>query len=153
MIAVALERRRKIQNYILQVLVPVKEILFHTPPPLHGGELECHRRMDSKSDRPQTTIPSPKGGKLRKALARTGEELARRFYQLLSGHAATAEHLMRVGQAQSNLCWWCGRGERQSRYRLFVRCQRWGPEIRRLWQRIRLDWVEWSTICPTAIWR
>ena len=43
---------------------------------------------------------SPKGGKLRKALARTREELAGRFYQLLTGHGASAEHLRRVNQAR-----------------------------------------------------
>ena len=82
----------------------------------------------------------PKGGKLRKGLARAREELAGRFYQLLSGHAATAEHLLRIGQALSSRCWWCGSGERQSRYHLFVRCRRWGPEIKRLWQRAGRDY-------------
>ena len=46
----------------------------------------------------------PKGGKMRKALARTRKELAGRFHQLLSGHAATTEHLLRVGQASSDYC-------------------------------------------------
>ena len=64
----------------------------------------------------------PRGGKLRKALARTRKELAGRFYQLLTGHVATAEHLLRVNQAQSDRCWWCGSGERQPRYHLFVKC-------------------------------
>ena len=54
----------------------------------------------------------PPGGKLRKGLARTREELAGRFYQLLSGHAATAEHLRRIGQSRTDRCWWCGSGER-----------------------------------------
>ena len=81
----------------------------------------------------------PKGGKLPKGLARTREELAGRFYQLLSGHAATAEHLLRVGQAPSSRCWWCGSGERQSRYHLFFKCRRWGPEIKWLWQRVERD--------------
>ena len=40
--------------------------------------------------------PSP-GGKLRKRLARVRKELDGRFYQLLSGQAATAENLSRVG--------------------------------------------------------
>ena len=50
---------------------------------------------------------------------------------------------MRVGQAQSDLCWWCGSGERQTRFHLFARCRRWDPEIRRLWQRIKVD-CRWS---------
>ena len=58
------------------------------------------------------------------------------LYQLLSRHATTAEHLLQIDQAPSNHCWRCGSGERQSRYHLFVKCRRWGPQIRRLWQRI-----------------
>ena len=81
----------------------------------------------------------PKGGKLRKELAKTRKEVAGRFYQLLSGHAATAEHLRRVGQAATDRCWWRGSGERQTRYHLFVKCMRWSPEIRRLWQRVGVD--------------
>ena len=46
------------------------------------------------------------------------KELAGRFYQLLSGHAAPAVHLKRVGQAPSDKCWWCGNGERQSRHQV-----------------------------------
>ena len=36
-------------------------------------------------------------------------------------------------------CWFCGTGERQTRFHLFVKCKKLGPEIRRLWQRVRLD--------------
>ena len=76
---------------------------------------------------------------MRKALARARKELAGRFYQLLSGHAAVADHLVRVGQATEDRCWCCGSGERQTRFHLFVKRRRWEPEIKRLWQRIRLD--------------
>ena len=54
----------------------------------------------------------PRGGKMRKALAKTRKELAGRFYQLLSGHAAVADHLVRVNQTTDDRCWWCGSGER-----------------------------------------
>ena len=81
----------------------------------------------------------PRGGKMRKDLNRTRKELAGRFYQLLSGHAATAEHLRRVGQAESDTCFWCGSGERQTRHHLFVKCRRWTPEIRKLWQKVRVE--------------
>ena len=76
---------------------------------------------------------------MRKDLNRTRKDLASRFYQMLSGHAATAEHLRRVGQTESDTCFWCGTGERQTRYHLFVRCRRRTPEIRRLWQRVRAE--------------
>ena len=85
----------------------------------------------------------PKGGKMRKALNRTKKEVASRSYQLLSGRAAVAEHLKRVSQTPTNKCFWCGSGERQTRYHLLVKCKRWEPEIRRLWQRVRLDY-EWG---------
>ena len=81
----------------------------------------------------------PPGGKMRKELGKVQKERAGRFYQLLSGHAATAPHLQRFGQAPNDRCWWCGSGERQTRYRLFVRCRRWTPEIRRLWQSIERE--------------
>ena len=81
----------------------------------------------------------PRGGKMRKDLNRAPKELAGRFYQLLSGHAATAEHLVRVGQARSEACFWCGSGERQTRYHLFVKCKRWTPEIKELWQKVRVN--------------
>ena len=80
---------------------------------------------------------------MRKALARARKEWAGRFYQLLTGHAAVAECLARVGQATRDQCWWCGSGERQTRFHLFVKCRRWEPEIRRMWQRIRLN-CEWG---------
>ena len=79
---------------------------------------------------------------MRKELGGICNELAGRYYQLLSGHAATVDHLVRVGQAQSDRCWEYGSGERQTRHHLFIRCRRWAPEIRRLWQRVEID-CEW----------
>ena len=69
---------------------------------------------DRVGGRPCTDLPP--GGRLRRVLAGVRKELAGRFYQLLSGHAATAEHLVRVGQASSDRCWWCGSGEKQTRH-------------------------------------
>ena len=57
---------------------------------------------------------------MRKELGGICNELAGRYYQLLSGHAATADHLVRVGQAQSDRCWEYGSGERQTRDRKSV---------------------------------
>ena len=58
-------------------------------------------------------------------------------------HAATGEYLTRIDQAQSSDCLWCGSGERQTRHRLFIRCRRWTPEIRRLGQ--RAEDCEWKS--------
>lgn len=86
----------------------------------------------------------PPGLRLRKGLSKVRKELAGRFYQLLSGHAATAEHLRRVEQTPGDKCWWCGSGERQSRHHLVIKCRRWMPEIRRLWERVERD-CEWES--------
>ena len=93
--------------------------------------------MDPRPRQEGAEVPSRKGlGKVRKGLAG-------RFYQLLSGHAATGPHLKRIGQTQDDRCWWCGSGETQTRHHLFIRCWRWMPEIRRLWQRVEKD-CEWG---------
>ena len=76
---------------------------------------------------------------MRKELRGVRKELAGRYYQLLSGHAATATHLRRIGQAPSEGCWWCGSGERQTRLHLFSRCRRWTPEIKELWRRVNAE--------------
>ena len=56
----------------------------------------------------------PKGGKLRKELKHGRKAFAGRYYQLLSGHAATRACLYgRVWGVPSDRCWWCGRDERQ----------------------------------------
>ena len=86
----------------------------------------------------------PPGGRLRKGLGKVRKELAGRFYQLLSGHAATDPHLARIDQAPNDRCWWCGSGGRQTHYHLFIPCRRWSREIRRLWQRVEKD-CEWES--------
>ena len=88
----------------------------------------------------------PPGGKMRRELRGVRKELAGRYYQLLSGHAATATHLKRIGQISSEDCWWCGSGERQTRLHLFSRCRRWTPEIRELWRRLNAE----GGGCPRA---
>ena len=80
---------------------------------------------------------------MRKDLNKTRKELASRYYQLLSGHVAVAEHLKRIGQADSDRCFWCGSGEKQTRYHLMVKCRRWAPEIRKMWQKVRAE-TGWS---------
>ena len=37
--------------------------------------------------------------------------------------------LILVSGKPSLRCWWCGSGERQTRFHIFARCRRWGPEI------------------------
>ena len=88
---------------------------------------------------PKHRYRPPPGGRLRSELRVVRKELAGRYYQLLTGHAAVATHLKRIGQSASDECWWCGSGERQTRLHLFTQCRRWTPEIRRLWQRVNAE--------------
>ena len=81
----------------------------------------------------------PPGGKMRSELRAVRKERAGRFYQLMTGHAATAPHLKRIGQVESDRCWWCNSGQRQSRFHLFRRCRRWRTEIREMWQKIEAE--------------
>ena len=61
--------------------------------------------------------------------------LAGRYYQLLSGHAATGDYLCnKVHKLPSDRCWWCGQDVRQTRHHLFVNCAAWKPQIKELWK-------------------
>ena len=76
---------------------------------------------------------------MRSELRVVRKECAGRFYQLLSGHAATAPHLKRIGQVRSSRCWWCNSGQRQSRFHLFFRCRRWRAEISEMWKKVEIS--------------
>ena len=72
-------------------------------------------------------------------MRRVRKSTAQRYFQLLSGHAAIGSFLHdRMSGPQrldSDECWWCRCGKRQSRHRLFVECKIWS-QIRTLWQRV-----------------
>ena len=91
----------------------------------------------------------PPGRKLHRGLGKVRKELAGRSYQLPSGHAVTASHLRRVGQAPNDRCW-CGSGERQSRQHLFIKCWRWTPGIQRLWGRVKKGCERESPRAPSV---
>ena len=61
----------------------------------------------------------------------------------MSGHAAIGSFLHdRITGPQcleSDECWWCNCGRRQSRFHLFVECRAWAPQIRKLWKRVGKD--------------
>ena len=76
---------------------------------------------------------------MRKGLRGVRKERAGRFYQLLSGHAATGPHFKRIGLTDTESSWWCGSGEKQTRLHLFSRCRRWGTEIGELWRKVEAE--------------
>ena len=64
------------------------------------------------------------------------KSVAGRYYQLLSGHAATRSYLkVKIGQTDDDRFWWCGGGKQQTRH-LFTECRDWLPRIRKLYKGI-----------------
>ena len=79
-------------------------------------------------------IQNPKST-LRKELRHERKALAGRYYQLLSGHAATGDYLCnKAHRLPSDKYWWCGQDVRQTRHHLFVNCAAWKPQIKELWK-------------------
>ena len=80
----------------------------------------------------------PGRGLRRQHLRRERKELAGRYYQFLSGHAAIGAYLRdRLHKIDSDRCWWCDTGQRQSRFHLVARCPVWAGQARVMWGRIR----------------
>ena len=78
--------------------------------------------MSSRVGSERRYRPPPGRGPRRQQLCRTRKEVTGRYYQLLSGHVATGSYFRGKIQTDSDKCWWCGSGERQSRHHLFARC-------------------------------
>ena len=74
--------------------------------------------------RPERRYRPPPGRGLRhQHLRSTKKEWAGRYYQSLSGHGAFGSYLWhKIHKVDSDRCWWCDTGERQSRFHLVVRC-------------------------------
>ena len=67
--------------------------------------------------------PPPGRGLRRQHLRSTRKELAGRYCQFLSGHAAIGSYLLdKIHMIDSDRCWWCDTGESQSRLHLVARC-------------------------------
>ena len=61
----------------------------------------------------------------------------------MSGHAAIGtflyDRMTGPQRLESDGCWWCNCGRRQSRHHLFTECRAWAPQIRELWRRVGKD--------------
>ena len=80
--------------------------------------------------------------------------LAGRYYQLLSGHAATGTYRLRFGMTGTSECWWCASGEPQSQHHLVTRCRAWAPQARKLWKEIGMacEWKHPRTPLVRLLW-
>ena len=95
--------------------------------------------------RPERRYAPPPGRGIQRApLQQTRKSLAGRYYQLLSGHAATGTYRRRFGVAGGVVeCRWCARGEPESRHHLFTRCEAWREQRERLWKDVG-EACEWE---------
>jgi hypothetical protein len=72
----------------------------------------------------------------RTALKKISKRKAAVFLQLASGHALMGTHLMRIKKKESDACWWCDSGRKQSRGHLFGGCRAWKRECLALKRRV-----------------
>ena len=109
----------------------------------------------SRHVRPERRYRPPPGrGIKRTQLRRARKTLAGRYYQLLSGHAATGTYRRRFGRGEDDQCWWCMSGEPQSRHHLFTRCRAWLEQRRRLWKDVgeACEWKHPRTPSVRLLW-
>jgi hypothetical protein len=104
----------------------------------------------SRTAKSRAYIP-PRTLRFREKLRNEKKEVASRYYQFLTGHALTAPYLKeKLKTRDSDECWWCESGKRQTREHLFKECPRWLPEIRELWRAVgkALGWkrMRWRSV-------
>jgi hypothetical protein len=85
-------------------------------------------RIQTKLSKSQSYKPKKKWG-IRKALQKIPKRKAAVFLQLASGHALIGTHLTRIKKKESDICWWCDSGRKQTRGHLFGRCRAWRREL------------------------
>ena len=57
------------------------------------------------------------------------KEFAGRYYQFLSGHESLGSYLKdKLNKVDSDRCWFCDTGERQSRFHPVARCPAWAGQ-------------------------
>jgi len=103
---------------------------------------EVKERIDLRIGKRQEYLPPRKPG-LRGHLQRERKAVAARFYQLLTGHALVAPFMNdKLKKIDSDQCWWCESGRRQTREHLFKECSAWKTQINNLWRQARrkLGW-------------
>ena len=98
--------------------------------------------MKSEPSNGGLTFPHETQGSARE-LKREGKAVASRYHQLLTGDTLIAPFLRdKLKKTDSDQCWWCETGKRQTRDHLFKECGRWKTEINVLWTTIgkKLGW-------------
>ena len=97
-------------------------------------------------------------GLRRKPLRQARKLVASRYYRLLSGHTVIGsflhERMTGPQRLESDKCWWCNCGKRQTRHHLFTECKAWARRIERLWSRISKDsgWKHPRALSVRKLW-
>ena len=68
-------------------------------------------------------------------VAKTNKRLARRFYQMKTGHCLTGQYLAWTTRRPDATCWWC-QYKIQTREHLFKNCPQWKSQQRTLWSTV-----------------
>ena len=84
---------------------------------------EARSRASTEWCAPSGYRPPSGRGLRRQHLRNIKKELAGRYYQFPSGHGSFGSYLKRRNKVDSDRCWFCSTGERQSRFHLVAR---WG---------------------------
>lgn len=88
--------------------------------------------MRDRTSKSTAYIPWEKEG-IGKNLRNEKKGVAARYCQLMTGHAVIAPYLKeKLKKRDSDACWWCESGRRQTRDYLFKECSRWKNEIKDL---------------------
>ena len=134
----------------------------HRDIPLHMTRVATEARSKETAEwitadvQPERRYRPPPGRGLRRPpLRRAKKTLAGRYYQLLSGHAATGTYRKWFGKTDTAKCWWwCRNGEPQSRHHLFTRCASWTEQRRKLWKDVgrACEWEHPHTLSVRLLW-
>jgi hypothetical protein len=94
------------------------------------------RWIDERTRQRRAYVPPRRSG-WRRELRGERKALASRYYQLLTGHAITAPYMCeRLRKIDSDQCWWCDSGVRQTRHHLFCECRAFRPQIVKMWKAV-----------------
>jgi ribonuclease HI len=95
-----------------------------------------HRAWLRRRCRGRRSYTLPKERKPDPRAATAAKSVARRYYQMKTGHAIMATYFKRFKSRDSEECGWCG-AKRQTRDHLFRWCKRWKREITELWETVK----------------
>jgi hypothetical protein len=103
------------------------------------------RALARRSRRAQRTYRTGSGWKQDPVVAKAPKRVARRFYQLKTGHAVVGVHLQRIGAQESASCQWC-QAPNETVHHLMFECRQWRSQRRTMYSNLAKARVQ----CPTA---